>query len=130
MSAELLQKKNDLLSRVLKLTEAAVFTGGEEDAQTFIDLIEARGELFEQIKTLDDKISDAALSTEAGAVLADIKKTAGLIYAIDKKNEAETARMMASLKKSLKEIKDGRNLSLKYTDFIAVSDGMYFDKKN
>jgi len=125
-----LQKKSELLNRVLALTEAAVFTGGEDDADVFISLIEARGELFDQIKILDDEIPDAALNTEAEAVLADIKKTAGRIYAVDKRHEAETARMMAGLKKSLKEIKDGRNVSQKYTDFIAVSDGMYFDKKN
>ena len=130
MNLELLKKKNELLARVLEITEAAVFTGGEDDPEVFIGLIEMRGEIFNQIKILDDEISDAALNTEAEAILADIKKTAGKIYAVDKRREAETARMMAGLKKSLKEIKDGRNVSQKYTDFIAVSDGMYFDKKN
>jgi len=130
MCIETLRKKKELLTRALELTEAAVFTGDENDAEVFINLTETRGELFGQIKILDDKISGDASGTEAEALLNDIRRTAAALYALDEKNRAETARIMDGLRKSLRDLKDGKNVSIKYTDYIAVSDGMYFDQKN
>ena len=130
MSVELLRKKKELLTRVLAMTEAAVFTGDEDDAQVYIDLTDARGELFSQIKILDDKISDTASCTEAEALSDDVKAIARRIYALDEKNAAAAARIMDGFKKSLRDIKDGKNVSQKYTGFLPVSDGMYFDQKN
>jgi len=130
MQITLLQKKRELFSRVYDITAAAVFTGGESDAQTYIDLMEARGGLFDQIKILDDEISDIMPGTEAESIMADIRKTAGDILALDKKIGVEASRIMDGIKKSLKGINEGRNASIKYTDFITTSDGLYFDKKN
>ena len=118
------------MTRALELTEAAVFTGDENDAEVFINLTETRGELFGQIKILDDKISGDASGTETETLLNDIRRTAAALYALDEKNRAETARIMDGLRKSLRDLKDGKNVSIKYTDYIAVSDGMYFDQKN
>ena len=125
-----LRQKKALLSRICDLTEAAVFTDGEDDAPAFIELMENRERLFAQIKILDEKISGIEPGTEAEGIMSDIIKTTGDIIALDKKNEAAASRIMTGLKKSLKGINEGKSVNAKYNEFIASNDGMYFDKKN
>ena len=128
--AEILLKKKQLFAQVYDLTKAAAFNGGEDDAQTFIDLMESREKLFSQIETLDKQLSGMALSKEAESVMSDIKKTAADIVALDAANGAAASRIMSGLKKSLKGINEGRSASVVYNDFIPSNDGMYFDQKN
>ena len=77
MQLDILQKKNELLSQVYLLTKNTVFTGGDEDAVRYAELMENRERLFNEIKTLDDKLSDAEPCKEAERALAGIKKTTG-----------------------------------------------------
>jgi len=125
-----LRKKLELLSRVYEMTNEAVFTGDENEAQAYVDLMEKREIYFTQIKILDEEISDEVRGTEALGVLDDIKRLTGKIVALDRANAAAASRIMDGLKKSLKGINENRNVSKKYNDFITASDGMYFDQKN
>ena len=92
--------------------------------------MENREKLFDQIKILDDKMTDTDPGTEARSVISEIKKTTADIIGLDKDNEAKASRIMADLKKSLKGINENKNINIKYNDFIPTNDGMYFDKKN
>ena len=130
MQVDILQKKKDILSRIYHITKETPIAGEEEDAQRYIDLMQSREELFDQIKVLDEKIPGGKPCKEAEGLLADIKKTAADIYALDKANEAAVSKIIANLKKSLKNIKDGKIMAKNYAENIAVSDGMFFDKKN
>ena len=112
------------------MTNEAVFTGDENEAQAYVDLMEKREIYFTQIKILDEEISDEVRGTEALGVLDDIKRLTGKIVALDRANAAAASRIMDGLKKSLKGINENRNVSKKYNDFITASDGMYFDQKN
>jgi 23S rRNA pseudoU1915 N3-methylase RlmH len=130
MRLEILQKKKELFSRIYDITRDTVFSGDENDAVRYADLMEKREKLFDQIKLLDDKISDAAPSKEAERIIADIKKTASDIISLDKQNAAMASRIMADVKKSLKDVHEGMNVSKGYSDHLVTSDGMYFDQKN
>ena len=127
---EILRKKQEFFSQIYDITKDTNFKGDDNDAQAYVYLMEKREQLFAQIKILDDKISGIAPSKEAESVIADIKKTVKSIIALDQANEAVTSRIMSGLKKSLKGINEGKNASVRYTDYIATSDGMYFDQKN
>jgi len=130
MAIEHLQKKKELLSQIRDMTRAAAFTGAEEDARIFADLMENREKLFGQIKILDDKITDGKPCKEAERLLSDIRTIAGDIIALDKINGDVSSRILADIKKSLKGIKDSRSVSKGYANYIQTSDGMYFDTKN
>ena len=125
-----LLKKKELLTKVYEMTKAVKFTGGEDDADAYTNLMERRELLFNEIKILDDEISGIDQSTDAYGIMDDIKKTAEGIVALDRENEAAASKIIDGLKKSLKGINEGKHASIKYTDFIPTSDGMYFDQKN
>jgi len=130
MLIELLQKKKELLSQVYTITKDAVFSGNEDDALTFADLMDNREKLFGQIKILDDKMPDDTPCKDAERLLSDIRNISGDIIALDNNNGEVSSRILADIKKSLKGINDGKNVSKGYANFVQTSDGMYFDKKN
>jgi hypothetical protein len=130
MSLEKLQKKRELFSQIYDITKEVVLSGDENDALIFSELMEKREGLFTQIKILDDEISGYAPSKEAERIIIDIKKTAGDIIVLDKKIGAAASRIMFELKKSLKDVHEGINVSKGYTDHIVTNDGMFFDQKN
>jgi len=129
MAIEHLLKKKSLFIQIYDITKATVFTGGEEDALTYAALIENRERLFNEIKSLDKKIPETPRGTDAERALSDIRNTVRGIVELDKKNEADVTRILNSLKKSLREIKEGKNASNKYSEYL-TNDGVYFDKKN
>ena len=131
MSLDILRKKSELLKQVHCLTKNTAFTGDGEDAARYAGLMETREKLFGQIKILDDKLSGMELCKEAERIMSDIKRTTGDILTLDKKNEEVVSGIMNGLKKSIKGIKDGKSMSVKYNDFIPLTnEGAVFDEKN
>jgi len=57
---ELYLEKIAILREVLKLTQNVGFKDDEEDADKYVELIEKREELFGKAKALDEKLADAA----------------------------------------------------------------------
>ena len=127
---ELMQKKKMLYSSIYDITNETVFTGEEEDATRYADLMEKREGLFGQIAQLDEDLSGIGLCKEAEPILADIKKIIKDIIALDKSHEAEVSRIMTELKKSLKDLSAGKSINKSYAGVIPGGEGTLFDTKN
>lgn len=135
MSVEnLLRQKRDCLMAVLEMTENTIITGCEEDAESYIGLMEQREERFKAIYGLDEKISAAKgagrLSKDAELMRTEIRKLVQEIVDADRRNEAAVAKVMSGIKASMKGVSMEKSLSYGYNNYVPMGDGVYFDKKN
>jgi type IV secretory pathway VirB4 component len=140
---ELLNQKSAEFGALLKLTQQEHFTGEaenfEDESERFANLYEKREPIILRIQTIDDALSaeeyeDFAEDSEEDPayqqVMACIKSTVAAIIALDEKNMAASEKIAGFAKGNLKQIREGRGTSNKYTDVYENTSGFLFDKKN
>jgi hypothetical protein len=141
---ELLNQKCAAVSQILTLTQQEQFTGEEEnfedESERFADLYEKREAIISRIRAIDDALSAKAYNglAEDGEIgpahrqaMEKLTSMATAIVALDKKNVAASEKLTGFLKGNLKQIREGRGTSNKYTEVYEEStSGFLFDSKN
>ncbi|MDR3090633.1 MAG: hypothetical protein LBU36_00330 [Clostridiales bacterium] len=117
------ERKDALLGEILKLTESVTFVGDENDPQRYIDLMERRTPLFEEIYGLDEKIEGERVTAPMREKLLRIKK-------LDEENAAYAQKADGFLKSRLREASNTRHLNSAYNQMMPSAAGASFDSKN
>jgi hypothetical protein len=126
---EILQQKKDLLVEIYNVTKDTVLVGDENDGDRYVNMMDAREGLFQRLMPLGNEAPDVS-DTESGRIFDEIKKITGDIIQLDKSNEPYVARYMETVRKSLKDMSAGKNMSTKYIDYIPSNEGVLFDSRN
>lgn len=138
---KLLNQKSAEVGKILELTQQAHFTGLkeniEDESERFASLYENREEIISRIQMIDDALSDEAFDDVADSeepiykqTIERIKSMAAAIVELDKKNMAVSEKLSGLLRGNLKQIREGRGTSDKYTSVYEEStSGFLFDKK-
>lgn len=138
----LLNQKSMAVNRILELTQQAHFTGEEacfeEESERFATLYENREAIIAHINAIDATLDTAEYDSITNAeqvdpthkqVMERIKSTAVEIVKLDKQNIAASEKLSSFLKGNLKQIREGRGASNKYTDVYENTSGFLFDTK-
>jgi len=138
---DLLNKKLELLLRMLELTQKVTITGEgdeealEKEAEQFYNLYENRDVIVTKIQKIDKSLAehkdletDREFSKTSKPVLDKMKKTARVLIELDKKNIETSQNLTGFLKGNLKKIRDGRDISNKYGEMGESTSGYYFDR--
>ena len=135
---ELLTQKRDFITNILTSTQVIGFTGIEEDAQTYIELMEKRQAIFQNIADIDkalqekehaDRISsaDGELLERINQLIETIQRQAKQVIALDNKNKDLVDKARSLLSDQIKGVRQGKNLKNMYqTD--RISGYTKFDK--
>jgi hypothetical protein len=141
---DLLIQRDELCKEMLAVTEGVVFTQDveiiEDETRQFADLYGKRESLFEKLRAINAEIGEERLADlrrmsegEGGEELilllrsdASIKR----IIELDKLNMEVGQLMVGNIRDGIKRIKQGRNLSLKYSGELVDTDGFLLDNKN
>lgn len=137
---EILLQKRDLVSDMLRLTESTRFFGDEEDADKYISLMDKRQSNIEKIISIDKELEQepfATLLKNPTKELEDniysinhaIREFSGQIIELDKANSKDVERIMASLKKELKGLKEAKSINSLYQNDRHQSNVSCFDTK-
>jgi vacuolar-type H+-ATPase subunit I/STV1 len=140
---ELLNKKLESLTNMLKATEQEIFTGGDGDeeqindeADRFAALYEHRANIIASIEKIDEALAakqldknDKAFAKSHNEIAEKITNVAKALVELDKKNVKASKRLTDFLRGNVKKIRDGRGISVAYSDF-GSSSGNYYDSKN
>ena len=138
---ELLVRRSELCKEVLDLTEGAVFTQSveeiEAETQRFAELYEKREALISELGSVHSQIGEegyAALKNsgdeEVLNLLRQSEASIGRIIELDKLNRNAGTSMLETVKQGIKRIKQGRNISLKYSGELLDTDGYLLDNKS
>jgi DNA-binding ferritin-like protein len=139
---ELLNRKCAEFCKILTLTQQEHFTGEaenfEDESERFANLYEKREEIALRIQNIDDALSaeeydDLVEDSENPAhqqVVERIKSVVAAIIELDEKNMVTSEKIAGFAKGNLKQIRNGRGTSSKYTDVYETTSGFLFDKKH
>ncbi|MCL2015875.1 MAG: hypothetical protein FWG68_06460 [Defluviitaleaceae bacterium] len=139
---EILAQKLKALTLIFDATKRANFTteGDKEhtlqEIERFASLYEQRADIIAKIQQMDEQLAknDKKMSEtkENLATIAKIKETAKAIAEMDKINNKTAEEFRVFVKKGLKNIRDGRDVSTAYNDIETRGDtsGYFFDKAN
>ena len=138
---ELLLRRQSLCKEILAMTEVESFTFGsnpdELEAETtkFANLYGKREDIMSELAAVNEQIGEtgfklAGTDSEAVKLLNETESIIKQILELDKRHRSIGTTLFDSIKSSIKRVKDGRNLTLKYSgDYDDVS-GANLDNKN
>jgi len=134
----LLDMKLAEMTRMLELTEAAVFTCDEsvieEEVERFYKLYNRRENILNRIKALDKELEstdvDYGSNKSDAEMFSKMKEIAKALIEHDKKNQVISGKFSKHIKDNLKHLKDTKTIYNAYTDEYGASSGNYFDSKN
>ena len=109
--------KKEYLREILRITKLSSFSGSEDDAEGYINLINKRENIVSEIKLLDYKIREP-LDDEERNIINEILTLDG-----EMSLKAKTA--FGQIKKRVKDYHNGRNAAAAYAGG-ANDDGKYY----
>lgn len=133
-----LNKKSTLLSIMLAQTKAIIFREREDDADKYIELVEKRQLLMDEILTLDRQIQELentqsfsdSVKTEKDTIKNSINAVISQILILDKKNKEHSKKILSDIQNNMKSIKEQKNIHNLYGSEKDYSyNGYYFDNK-
>jgi hypothetical protein len=131
-----LKRKQDKINEIWELVRSIAFGDTEEDIEAYIKLIDQREILVNETKIIEAELKellgqtpDPALDTEARRMIRETDETIRKIAALEEQNQPCVAQMMESVKKNIKEIKNGKAMSQYYQNIDTNSEGQYYDRK-
>ena len=118
---ELLYQKRDIVINMLNATLIAPLSGGENDAQIYIDLIETRQRYINKIIKIDEILNTqphkANLSNPSPQLLLKIneiqqtiKDATKKLKEVDDKNNPHVNKAMQEMKKQIKDVNVSKNI--------------------
>lgn len=137
---ELLIQKRDFVTHILNATKSTSFAGTEEDAVAYIDLMDERQSLFDQIIALDNELqspehqnilaaADADLLKQIEDITENIKRESQAIIALDQANQPIVEQIKAKLSAQIKDVRQGKNLNNMYQATVPHSTGQFDTSK-
>lgn len=138
---ESLQKKKDILSKVLEMTAERKFFVTEDDVERFINFYSKRQNYFDSINKIDyhikkritaELMADSVFVSEKTKKEAEIKEIAKQIKSFDEKNKVIMQALMADIKSKLKGVKNQKKVKKTYYDdyTYGYSGRTFFDRKS
>jgi hypothetical protein len=136
---KLLNRRNDLCSEILRLTEEAVFDPRadeiEDEVERYTDLYDKREVLVAELIQIHGDIGNEgyaqikAAGGEYSAMLSQSEECVKKIVEIDNRNKAAGEIMYKTARESIRRINKGRSTSLQY-ESVDDSGGIIIDSKN
>jgi len=138
---ELLLDKQDLVTSMLTLTKATKFYGTTDDADNYINLMEARQNNIDRIIEIDKKLGEPPfadliksptkeLQTVIDSVKDTIRADSDKIIQLDTANKQAVDNIITSLKGDMKGFNRGKNMRQMYqNDSRAYSGYTKIDTK-
>ncbi len=141
---ELLQKKHDMLSELLRVTKLVDLTGDNDkfqsEADDFVFLMEKREKMLNEITSLNDKIlssryssfanSDDTFSKEVNETVSKTDELINDIMRLDKLNNVKASAIFNKLKNSIKEINMGKSINTAYQPELDYNDGGFYNYRS
>ena len=119
-------EKIGILKEVLELTQGVEFTGSDDDADKYIDLIAKREELFgrakEIDKELDKKLTGEEKLTDPKEYMVEVAVLAKQIIEQDNYMRSAVLKIHDEAKADVREINTGKNLNSLYGSAPQDSD--------
>ena len=130
----LLRQKLGLLQEMLAMTQAERFTGThallEEEAARYGSLYERRIRLMNQVKEIDQKLAAQTEAVPDQALERAIKQTIESLLACDREYAQIAQKLLAHMRSSMKDLRQGKEVSTRYQTDYALGEGLHFDKRN
>jgi len=141
---QLLKKRHDLICELLRVTNLVQLSGDEktfyDDAEEYTFLMEKREGMFMEIGRMNQELESSlyhqknpsgstAFRMEADEIQKSTQELIQQIIYIDKANQEIAETALERLKKSIKGIKEGRNMRVAYQAGFDLPDGYLFDRK-
>jgi len=140
---KLAESKRSLLAEILRITETTEFketssvtdADFEAEAERFAYLYEKRQDYFEQISDIQSALSAAKPGStqeqeKASSIETECGGIARKIIEIDKRNKEIGRAIHESVKKSMKSVKQEKNLNTRFDFSNNETGGFMVDKKN
>lgn len=125
-----LAQAKEITDRILALTKNLTLTGakehGEAELESYIELLEERETLIEELTDLKHQMDDEEISS---AEFEEIKKTINEITELDKKHIKLMEQLHEKARASYKEIKQGQRIHLGYNPLPGNEVSNKFDIK-
>lgn len=140
---DLLQQKQELMFNMYCITKDTVLNEKdvEEDAEIYVELMEARNELVEKLKNLDEEMNSLEYVTNKETASSSfkekeltlhcaIKRTAERIINLDRAMSAKIPKIREHFQREVKKLNSSKSMRSVYEKDYIFSDGYYLDKKN
>ncbi len=126
---DMLKQKHLLLTRVYELTRNAKIGNSADDAEKYIELIDKRENIFNQIRSIDDKMGND--TNGKPFILDESLKLLKDIFDLSKKMESSVGSIVSDLKQRMQGIGNGRIINNAYQqEYVNSYDqGFMFDTK-
>lgn len=141
---QLLRKRYNLVYELLRVTKLVTLSGDEkkvyEDAEEYTFLMEKREGMFAAVKQLnkelqssghpnDERSASVPFRMEIAEIRRQTDEVINELISIDKANQKIAENALDGLRKSIKGMKEGRNIQIAYQGGYDFSDGYHFDRK-
>jgi hypothetical protein len=121
----LLRKKLELITQMCDLTRSADL-GGPRASENYISLINKREVLLSQLKDTDLKLSVLGAAEGCEVLTAQIKEKIQEALNLEEDLSQHVSAMLSNIKKHLKDVKAGRQVSRVYhTDMFSLMGSSY-----
>ena len=110
----LYEEKISILKEVLDLTQSVAFSGNDDDADKYVDLIETREGLIGRAKEIDRQLATAENITGAQKYTRELGALARQIVEQDNYMKATVLKILDNAKTDIKNVNTGKHLNNLY----------------